>query len=451
MQSARSLDRKIWGIAWPAILSNISVPLLGLVDAAILGHLGSPDYLGAVAIGGAILSFLYWGFGFLRMGTTGLVARATGAGRGDEAQLALARSMLLALGLAALVILLHPLLLGIGLALMAPREAVLPLAESYAGIRIASAPAVLVTYAVVGWCIGRQDTRRPLLIAVTTNGLNIVLDLVLILGLGLASDGAALATVIAEYLGCALALYLAWRVHPLLPRGRLRARLWCRSAFGELLRSNRDLFVRTVCLLGGFAFFTAAGDKLGPEVLAANALMVQLLMFAAQAMDGFAFAAEGLTGHLLGAGDASGFRRAVRRCGLWCGVTALLLSAVFLLGQGPLFGLLTNLEPVRATMAEHAFWLVLMPLAAGPSYLLDGVFIGSAETRPMMLTMLASVLLVFLPAWYLARPWGNHGLWFAFVLFNGARGATLYPFYLRLRRRLERDTNSRADSRESRD
>lgn len=431
MALLHTIDRKIWGIAWPAILSNLSIPLLGLVDAAILGHLGSPRYLGAVAIGSALLSFLYWGFGFLRMGTTGLVARAMGAGEPARAHLVLAQSTLLALCLALAVILLHPLLLGLGFALMSPRDSVLPLADSYTAIRIASAPAVLVTYAVVGWCIGRQDTRRPLLIVVTTNAVNILLDVVLILGLGMHSDGAALATVIAEYLGCALALALAWRVHPGLPTGELRRRLWQWPAYRDLLRSNRHLFVRTICLLGGFAFFTAAGDKLGGDVLAANALMLQLLLLASYAMDGFAFAAEGLSGQLLGAGDEAGFYVAVHRCGFWCALTALLLSGIFLFGQGLLFELLTDLAPLRALMHEHALWLVLMPLAAGPSYLLDGVFIGSAETRQMMTTMLVSALLVYLPAWYLTRPWGNHGLWLAFLLFNGARGLTLYICYRR--------------------
>ena len=426
------LDNKIWGIAWPAILSNISIPLLGLVDAAILGHLGSNRYLGAVAIGSALLSFLYWGFGFLRMGTTGLVARAMGANDPDGAQLVLAQSCVLALMLAAMVWLLHPLWLSFGFALMAPRESVLPLAESYAAIRIASAPAVLLTYAVVGWCIGRQNTRWPLLIVVSTNVANILLDFILVLGLDMLSDGAALATVLSEYLGCVLALFAVWRVHPQRPdRNFLQALLrW--SGYQQLLRANRHLFVRTICLLGSFAFFTAAGDKLGGDILATNALLMQLLFFSAYAMDGFAFAAEGLTGQRLGARDMPGFYDAVRRCGFWCSLAAALISLLFLLCKAPLFDLLTNLDTVRALLDEYVWWLVLMPLAAGPSYLLDGVYIGSGETRQMMLTMLVSAGLVYLPAWYFTQSWGNHGLWFAFVLFNAARGLTLYYSYYRM-------------------
>ncbi|WP_246139670.1 MATE family efflux transporter [Parahaliea aestuarii] len=413
------------------MLSNISIPLLGLADAAILGHLDSPLYLGAVAIGGALLAFLYWGFGFLRMGTTGLVARAVGAGREQEALLVLARSAVLALVIAAMLLTLHPLLLAAGFALMAPASDILPLADSYVRIRLYSAPAVLVTYAVVGWCIGRQDTRRPLLIVISTNVLNILLDLFFILGLGLNSDGAALATVIAEYSGCALALWQVWLALPEARWREIARQLWRPADYHELLRSNWHLFVRTICLLAGFAFFTAAGDKLGSTVLAANALMLQLLMFCAHALDGFAFAAEGLTGQRLGGGDRAGFQAAVKRCALWCGVTAVLLTLLLWLGGYFLPQWLTALEMVRETMRAHWPWLLLMPLAAGPSYLLDGVFIGAAETRPMMVTMLVSAVLVYLPVWYLSRDWGNHGLWLAFVLFNAARGATLYPAYRR--------------------
>lgn len=427
-----SLDRTIWNIAWPAILSNISIPLLGLVDAAILGHLGSNRYLGAVAIGSALLSFLYWGFGFLRMGTTGLVARAVGADNSKQAQLILAQSVVLALVLASLVWLLHPLWLGIGFALMAPQSEVLGLAESYASIRISSAPAVLTTYAVVGWCIGRQDTRWPLLIVVSTNLCNIVLDVVFIIGLDMRSDGAALATVFSEYLGCAIAIFTVWRVYPQRPPRDLLPTLMRWSGYQHLLQANRHLFVRTICLLASLAFFTAAGDKLGADILAANALLMQLLFVSAYAMDGFAFAAEGLSGQRLGGQDLAGFYQSVRRCGLWCAVTAFVMSLLLLVFKAPLFDLLTNLDALRKLLDQYAWWLIVMPLAAGPSYLLDGVFIGSAETRHMMVTMVISAALVYLPAWYFTQSWGNHGLWFAFFLFSAARGLTLYVSYIYL-------------------
>jgi len=434
MPQLSRLDHKIWGIAWPAILSNISVPILGLVDAAILGHLGDARYLGAVALGAAILSFLYWGFSFLRMGTTGLVARATGAGNHGSAFLVLAQSLVLALVLAIAVMVLHPLWLGLGFQLMDPRPQLLPLAQSYASIRIASAPAVLTTYAIIGWFIGRQNTRWPMVIMVTTNVANIALDFLFIVGLGLNSDGAAMATVIAEYLGLVLALALVWKQAPRAAWPQARRQLGDWSAYQALLKSNRHLFLRTVCLLASFAFFTAMGDKFGPDTLAANAFLIQLLMLAAFALDGFAFAAEGLAGSALGGGDLSAFRAAVRRCSLWCYGAAGLMSLAFLLLHPLLFLALTDLQAVRELLFAHVPWLIALPLLAAPSYLLDGVFIGSAETRPMMITMLASAGLVYLPVWFITQPLGNHGLWLAFCAFNATRGITLGLWYLHLNR-----------------
>ena len=432
METSRQLDHKIWGIAWPAILSNISIPLLGLVDSAILGHLGTSQYLGAVAIGAALLSFLYWGFSFLRMGTTGLVARAEGAGDKYGSVLVLARSAVLALALAVLVILLHQPLIGLGLALMSPAPELQALAQSYAGIRIASAPAVLVTYTVVGWFIGRQNTRWPMLIVVVTNGANIGLDFFLIMGLGMNSDGAALATVIAEYLGCGVALIAVYKQLPAINTRDLKGDLLDVSAYKQLLNSNRHLFVRTVCLLFSFAFFTAQGENYGSEVLAANTLMMQLLMLAAYGMDGFAFAAEGLAGQRLGGRDLPAFVHAVRRCTLWTMASALVMSLSFVLLQPWLISALTNIDSVRELMAQFFPWLIILPLLAAPSYLLDGVFIGAAETRYMMSTMLLSVGLVYLPLWYLFSGLGNHGLWLAFTGFNLARGVSLYYWYRRL-------------------
>jgi len=421
----RRLDHKIWGIAWPAILANVSIPTLGLVDAAILGHLDSTRYLGAVAIGSAILSFLYWGFSFLRMGTTGLVARAGGAGDPQEALRVLARSAALGVGIAAAILLLHPLWLSLGLSLMQPDPALAAPAASYIRLRLLSAPAVLATYAVVGWCIGRQDTRWPMAILLVTNGSNIVLDILFILGLGLGSDGAALATACAEYLGLAVAVIAVRRSGVALPAGALRRALADRHGYRQLWRANGHLFLRTFCLLGCFAFFTAAGEKLGEDVLAGNALMLQFLLFAAFSLDGFAYAAEGLAGERLGARDLPGFRRVVRRCALWSAVSALAISAIIYLGRPLIFPLLTDLAGVQAVLAAHSGWLVALPLLAAPSYLLDGVFIGAAETQPMMTTMWLSALFIYLPVWWLTRPLGNDGLWLAFSLFNFARGVAL--------------------------
>jgi MATE family multidrug resistance protein len=427
----RSLDSKIWAIAWPAIVSNVSIPLLGLVDAALLGHLDSPDHLAAVAVGGAILSFLYWGFSFLRMGTTGEVARAMGSADEERALVALGRAALLALAIALLLLVLQGPLLHLGLAAMSPNADVGAIAGTYAGLRLLSAPAVLLTYTAVGWFIGRQNTRWPMLILIGTNLVNIVLDAVLILGFGLASTGAALATVSAEYLGLALAIAGLLRSGLPVLSSAARARMLDLAGLRSVLRSNSELFVRTLTLLFAFAFFTAAGEQLGTHVVAANAVMMQFLLFSAFALDGFAYAAEGLAGEALGRGDPAAFHRVTLRCALWSGAAAVVISGVILLGRPVLFPLLTNLPEVAAVMAAQGLWLVIMPMASAPSYLLDGVFVGAGATRAMMVTMVGSALAVYLPVWYLTRGMGmgNDGLWLAFLMFNAARGGSLAACY----------------------
>lgn len=426
MDAKQSLDRNIWMIAWPAILSNISIPILGLVDAAMLGHLPDTRYLAAVALGGAILSFLYWGFSFLRMGTTGHVARARGADNHILAFLVLARSAVLGLAIAVVVVLLGPAWTALGLAVMQPAESLSGHAASYIGIRLWSAPAVLVTYAIVGWFIGCQNTRWPMAILLVTNGMNILLDILFIVGLGLNSDGAAMATVCAEYCGLLLGVFAVRQAAPELPGAReLHSGLTDRRAYGALWRSNRHLLVRTLSLLACFAFFTAMGEKLGQDVVAANALMMQFLLFAAFSLDGFAYAAEGLAGGRLGARDLPGFYSVVRRCALWSAASACAISLMIALGQPLLLPLLSDIDRIRQILADVHPWLVFLPLLAAPSYLLDGVFIGAAETRPLMTTMLFSALLIYLPAWYFSQGWGNHGLWLAFALFNLARGVSL--------------------------
>jgi MATE family multidrug resistance protein len=430
----RSLNAKIWAIAWPAIVSNISIPMLGLADASILGHLDSAHHLAAVAVGGAILSFLYWGFSFLRMGTTGEVARAMGRGNPVLALLALGRAAVLAVGIAMLLLLLQGPLMALGIAAMAPDEEIGITAGTYGHIRLLSAPAVLLTYTVVGWFIGQQDTRWPMAILIVTNLVNIALDLLFIIGLGLASTGAAMATVIAEYVGLLIAVAgLFHKGLPALPQGQAREILDLRG-LRSVLRSNFELFLRTLTLLFSFAFFTAAGERLGPNTVAANAIMMQFLLFAAFALDGYAYAAEGLAGEALGAGRPDRFHRVARRCALWSTATAVAISLLIFAGRGGLFPLLSSLPEVQEIMRAQSPWLILLPLVSAPSYLLDGLFIGAGATRAMMVTMMLSAFGVYLPVWYLTMDLGNDGLWLAFTLFNAARGLTLSWCYARFTR-----------------
>jgi MATE family, multidrug efflux pump len=431
MLHKRALNHKIWYLAWPMIIANISVPLVGLVDTAILGHLENAVYLASVAVGSSVLSFLYWGFGFLRMGTTGLAAQAYGAREHDQSRLIIVQSMLLGAGLGLLIVLFSPLLLKLGLHWIAPPKGAYEYALSYSSIRIFSAPAVLVNYGIIGWLIGRQNTRWPLLITLFCNGLNLILDCALIIGLGMKSEGAALATLIAEYSGCAMGIWVIRKQLMGTPGHLERSRLWHWPEYRELIMVNRHLFVRTLILLGSFAFFTAQGAQQGDIVLAANTLIMQLLLLTSFGLDGFAHAAESLVGDAAGQRNRALFFDTCRQCALWSVATALIYTICFLLLGESLLGLLTSIDQVKNQAALYLPWLIFLPMLAVWSYLLDGIFIGTTQTQAMQTTMLFSALFVYLPCWYFTRSWGNHGLWFAFVAFNLARGVSLGWYFYR--------------------
>jgi MATE family multidrug resistance protein len=432
----RPEDRaRVWSLAWPMIVSNLSVPLLGLVDTAVLGHLPDPAYLAAVAVGTTIFGFLYWGFGFLRMGTTGLAAqlhgRAPSRDRDGALRLLLAQGCTLAAALGALVLLLAPLGVAVGLELLAPPPEVAEEARRYAAIRIFSAPTVLATYACTGFLVGLGDTRSVLVVVVTTNLANIVLDLILVLGLGLRTEGVAGATLAAELLGLALAAGFALRRLRAHRAPLDRAALLRPSAYGELLAVNGHLFLRTLVLLGAMAFFTAQGARQGETVLAANALLLNLLMVVAQGLDGFAHAAEALAGRAIGAGDRDGFLRVLRAAGRFSLLTGIAFAALYAVAGDAVVGLLTDLPAVAAAARAQLPWLAALPLLALWCFLFDGVFIGAMRTRAMRDTMVLAVLGVYLPLWWATRGLGNAGLWLAFDAFFLARGVALGRVLLR--------------------
>ena len=411
------------------ILSNLAQPLLSLVDTAILGHLDSPKYLAAVAIGSAILMFIYLSFGFLRMGTTGLVAQSVGKGQNTEAWRTGVRAITLGAGLGLLLLICAPLISVLGSRIMGASGEIAQLTVSYTSIRLISAPAALSVYALVGWFIGKQDTRAPLLILVSTNLLNLLLDLILIIGLGMNSDGAALATVIAEYSGLALAAALV--IRKLRSEGLRLAfngiLTW--DAYWQLLRVNRHLFVRTLALLFSFAFFTAQGARLGADFVAANAILINLVMLTSYGLDGFAHAVEALVGEAIGAENRASFRAAVASCSLWSVVCALLFTICYATGVSWIPILFTEHRGILGLLTEYWPWLVVLPLVSVGSYLLDGIYVGAIRTSAMQNSMLMSVVLVYLPVWWLFQGWANHGLWFAFTMFNLARAITLGLHY----------------------
>ena len=411
------------------MLTNLTVPLLGLVDTAVLGHLDSPQYLGAVAVGANLFTILYWTFGFMRMGTTGLAAQAWGR-RDEFVQVALlVRSLVLAVGIGLLLILFHRPLIELGLTLMNPSAQVTGLASEYAAIRIWSAPAVLCQYTLVGWLIGTQFARAPMIMLIVANSLNIVLDVLFVTVLGWNSQGVATATVIAEYSAAAIGFRL---VLIRMPAGQAfsRALLGQLSDYLRILQINRYIMVRTITLLLVLAFFTAQGARQGDTILAANAVLITFLMLISNGLDGFANAAEALIGEAVGKGSRRQFRVVFRTALRWSLYGSIIFTMAFVLGGRLLVSLLTGIDEVRTTAWEFLPWLWALPLCAVWGFLFDGVFIGATRTRDMQNTMLVSALAVFLPVWWLTTGWGTHGLWLSLICLMLSRAVTMGWLFL---------------------
>lgn len=437
-ETPASARRRIWTLAWPIILSNITVPLLGLVDTAVVGHLPDSRYLAGVTLGATLFSFLYWGFGFLRMGTTGLTAQAVGRESDSEVRNLLGQALLLAMGIGALLILFSNPLIALGLWLLDGSEVATRLAAEYAQIRILSAPAVLANYAILGWFLGQQNSRVTLAILILTNSVNIALDLLFVVGLGMTSDGVAWATVIADYTALIFGGWLVVRQLKLLQGRFLRERLFRLGAYGELFQVNANLFLRTLGLLFAMAFFTSRGAAQGDTVLAANAVLMQFIMLTSYALDGFAHAAEAIAGRAVGRRRWDEFGIAVRACAWFSLATAGAAALAFALGGHYLIALLTGLPEVRATAGEYLPWMVVMPLIAVWSYLFDGVFIGATAIREMRNSIFIA-LAAYLPIWWLAQAlappsYENHALWLAFLAFAVVRSLVLIGYYWHHRR-----------------
>ncbi len=427
--------RQVWSLAGPMILSNLTVPLLGMVDTAVVGHLQVSYYLGAVAVGAMIFGVVFWGFGFLRMGTTGLTAQALGALDYQQIRALLARALVLAFGFGVLLMVMQTPIADLAFYLMAPSELVEQHGRTYFTIRIFSAPATLANYVIIGWFLGLQNARIPLLLLLVVNSINMILDVVLVMGLEFAADGVAWASLTAEYAGVLLGLILVGNELTKYPGDWSIATIFERIEFRRLLGVNRDILIRTLCLMFTLAFFTSQGARMGEVILAANAVLFNFQTFMAYGLDGFAHAAEALVGKATGARDPSVLRRSVHVVFFW----ALLISCIFALvyasaGQA-LITLLTDIQEVRQTAAEYLIWVIILPLVSVWSFSFDGIYLGATRTAEMRNTMLISTLGVFLPAWYLLQEAHNHGLWLAFVLFMCSRAFSMALVYGYLQRR----------------
>lgn len=434
----RETHLRVWRLAGPIIVSNISVPLLGAVDTAVMGHLPEPQYLGGVALGATVFSFLFWGFGFLRMGTGGLTAQAFGAADADEVRACLARAAVVALPAAALLILLqYPISLA-AFALIDASASVEGFAHSYFFVRIWGAPATLMNFALLGWFIGVQNTRAALWHQLCLNGVNIVLDILFVIGFGWGVEGVAAATALAD--GVALVFGL-WLARPILVRiggSFIGARIVETGALRRTVALNIDIFIRTICLVSAFAYFTARGAAFGDIVLAANAVLMNFQLFMAHALDGFAHALEALGGGAIGARDRQSFRGAVRVAGLWAILVAAGFAAVYFVAGGAIIDLLTGIDAVRVTAREFLPWAAAMPLVAVFPFLLDGIFLGATRGRTMRNAMIASAAAFGVACALFVPVWGNDGLWAALTVFMGARGLTLGARFPALERSIGR-------------
>ncbi len=416
------MNRKILQLAVPSIISNITVPLLGLIDVAIVGHLGSTAYIGAIAVGGLLFNIIYWNFGFLRMGTGGMTSQAFGKRDLKEAVKVLVRSLCVGLSIACILLLLQYPIEKIAFRLIDATPEVKNGAGIYFRICIWGAPAVLGMYGFTGWFIGMQNSRFPMFISIAQNIVNILCSLFFVYGLHLKVEGVAFGTLIAQYSGLALALYLWARYYGKLKKYiRLRSSLQ-RSAMRRFFSINSDIFLRTLCLVGVTAFFTSTGAKQGDVILAVNTLLMQLFTLYSYIMDGFAYAGEALAGRYIGAGNKPLLRRMVRILFRWGIGLALLFTLLYVAGGKSFLHLLTNDLSVIEAADAYFYWVLAIPLIGFAAFLWDGIFIGATATRSMFYAMLIASGCFFL-IYYLFYPlMGNHALWMAFLIYLGGRG-----------------------------
>ena len=415
-------DVQILQIALPSIVSNITVPLLGMIDVAIVGHMGSPVYIGAVAVGSMIFNLVYWLFGFLRMGSSGLTSQALGRRDLTEVTRLLVRSLAIAMGVALLLIVLQMPMRWLMFWLIGPTADVVPYATTYFYIVIWGAPASLGLFSLSGWYIGMQNTRIPMFISIMQNVVNILASLTLVYGFGMKIEGVAMGTVIAQYAGFIVALLLLFRYY-----GRLRMYLalqgtFVREAMGRFFNVNRDIFLRTLCLVAVNLYFTSAGARSGAVILSVNTVMMQLYLFFSYFLDGFAYAGEALGGKAYGARNVQAFRETLCRLLLWTAGVTFVYTLVYLFCSPWIISILTDEPQVLDASRDYLFWTWLIPAAGALAFIWDGIFIGITATRGMLLSSFVSALVFFLIYYVFCSFIGNHALWLAMIVYLAMRG-----------------------------
>ncbi len=424
---------RVLKIALPIVLSNATVPILGAVDVGVVGQLGEAAPIGAVAMGAIILSTLYWVFGFLRMGTVGMVGQAEGAGDRAEVSALLTRALLIAVAGGVLLIVLQPLLFMAAFALSPATEEVEDLARAYLSIRIWSAPFAIAVFALTGWLVAMERTAGVFWVQLVMNGLNVALDFLFVLGFGWGVEGVAIATVIAEVTGAGLGLYLcraafanpAWREWP---------RIFARARLIKMMLVNVDILIRSLLLMIIFSSFVFLGAQYGDVTLAANEVLIQFMYITAYAMDGFAFAAETLIARAYGRGERARVRRSAIVTGTGAAVLCGVMSAFFALAGPWLIDVMAKAPDVQAEARRYLWWMVAAPLVGCAAWMLDGIFIGATRGRDMRNMMMLSYVIYWAAIFALLPVLGNHGLWAALLISFIARGLTLGSRYPALER-----------------
>ena len=415
-------NKQILKIALPSIVSNITVPLLGLVDVAIVGHLGAAAYIGAIAVGGMTFNVIYWIFGFLRMGTSGMTSQALGRRDLAETTRLLVRSVGIAFAVAAALIAMQEPLRLASLSIMRPTAEVGALASTYFKILIYGAPAMLGLFSLSGWFIGMQNSRAPMAVAIVQNVVNIAASTLLVFGFGMKVEGVAFGTLTAQYAGFLMALAMCAKGYGRLRRHFTWQGVWWRAAMRHFFNVNRDIFFRTLCMVSVMLFFTSAGSWQGEVVLAVNTLLMQFYLLFSYVMDGFAYAGEALSGKYYGARNNAALRSTVGHLFLWGVLMAVGFTLVYGLGGDAFLSLLTDEPSVVAASHTYYYWALAIPLAGMAAFVWDGVFIGCTMTRGMLVSMFLAAVTFFTLYYALRGSLANHGLWAAFIAYMAVRG-----------------------------
>lgn len=420
------MNKQILRLALPNIITNITVPLLGMVDIAIVGHIGNASHIGAIAIGTMIFNLIYWNFGFLRMGTSGFTAQAYGANNLDEALRIMIRGIAIALSAALLLILLQYPIAQVCRHVVKSSPDVMRLALTYFYVRIWAAPATLGLYVFKGWFIGMQNSKLPMWIAIILNIINIVFSLLFVIVWKMGIIGVAFGTVLAQYSGLVMAIVLWFKKY-----GYLRSRINIKGSLKlaemrQFFKVNGDIFLRTLCLVAVFSFIPAISASMGDSILAANTLLMQLFTLFSYIMDGFAYAGESLVGRYIGAKDKQMLRKSVQYLLRWGIILTGAFTIAYYFWGTDILSILTNDKSVIVEAMNYMLWTILVPIAGFSAFLFDGIYIGATASKPMRNIMFLATAGFFAGYYILSPIWGNNGLWISFLIFLSLRGGLMW-------------------------